>query len=144
MKLRRLLVFVASAGLLTACGGSSPAASGGGASGNIDATLHEWSIDLTSNTAPAGDVTFNISNTGEEEHEFVVVKTDLAEDKMPYVDDEIPEDSSDLEFIDEAEDIGAGTDTTLTLTDLAPGHYVIFCNLLAHYGKGMHATLTVE
>ena len=30
------------------------------------------------------------------------------------------------------------------LTDLAAGHYVALCNLLAHYGKGMHAEFTVK
>ena len=37
-----------------------------------------------------------------------------------------------------------GSTQTLELKDLAPGHYVALCNLLAHYGKGMHAEFTVK
>jgi uncharacterized cupredoxin-like copper-binding protein len=143
--LRKITTFLVAGALLAACsGGSSSAPStGGGGSGNIDATLQEWHIDLSSNTAPAGEVTFNIKNNGEETHEFVVVSTDLAEDALPVVDDQIPEDSDQLSAVDEKEDIEAGTSTSLTV-NLEAGHYVIFCNLLAHYGKGMHATVNVE
>lgn len=101
-------------------------------------------MDLSTNTVSAGEVTFHINNNGEETHEFVVVSTDLAEGDLPVVDDQIPEDSDQLTAIDEVEDIESGTqDATLTV-NLEPGHYVIFCNLLAHYGKGMHATINVE
>jgi len=143
--LRKITSFLVAGALLAACsGGSSSAPStGGGSSNNIDATVHEWQIDLSSHTASAGEVTFNIQNTGEETHEFVVVSTDLAEGDLPVVDDQIPEDSDQLTAVDEQEDIEAGTSTSLTV-NLDPGHYVIFCNLLAHYGKGMHASVTVE
>ena len=133
---------MAVAGLLAACSSSSPSAAA--ANGTIDASVQEWHIDLASNTVPAGEVKFSIDNKGDETHEFVVVKTDLAEDALPVVDDQIPEDSDQLTAIDEVEDIESGSTGNELTVNLEPGHYVIFCNLLAHYGKGMHATLTVE
>ena len=30
------------------------------------------------------------------------------------------------------------------LVTLAPGHYVVICNLPGHYASGMHADLTVR
>jgi uncharacterized cupredoxin-like copper-binding protein len=141
MNLRRLTALAIVGALLAACSSSSPAASEAAGNGTIDATVHEWSIDLASNTASAGEVTFNISNTGDETHEFVIVSTDLDAAELPVVDDQV--DESAFTPVDEVEDIESGTNPTLTV-DLDPGHYVILCNLLAHYGKGMHANLTVE
>jgi uncharacterized cupredoxin-like copper-binding protein len=144
---RKITTFLAVGALLAACSSTStptPGGGGGSGDGNVTANLEEWHMALSTNTVPAGEVTFHINNNGEETHEFVVVSTDLAEDALPVVDDQIPEDSDQLTAIDEVEDIESGTqDATLTV-NLDPGHYVIFCNLLAHYGKGMHATINVE
>jgi uncharacterized cupredoxin-like copper-binding protein len=172
---RRGLALIAIAGLLVAC--STPAAStvatgsiaapsaagasaagasaagasaGGGAS--IAATLKEWQISLSSTTPSAGKITFNITNSGDKEHEFVVRKTDLQSDKLPLnADGEVSEDATELTEVgdpSEVAEIAAGsTDKSLTVT-LQPGHYVIFCNLhveeLLHYDKGMHVDFTVN
>ena len=144
MKVRRIIGVVAVAGLLAACsgGGSTPAASSGGGDGTVTATVLEWEINLSSATVPSGEITFNISNTGEETHEFVIVATDMAADSLPVVDDKV--DESAFTPVDEVEDIESGAqDTPLSVT-LEPGHYVILCNLTAHYGKGMHIDLNVE
>jgi uncharacterized cupredoxin-like copper-binding protein len=148
--MRRGVVFIAIAGLLAAC--SSPAASTGGGTGPIAATLKEWQISLSSATHSAGAITFNITNNGDKEHEFVVRKTDKKADGLPLnADGEVSEDAPELTEVgdpSEVADIAAGSsDKTLTVT-LQPGHYVIFCNLhveeLLHYQKGMHVDLTVN
>jgi len=136
------------AALLAACGSSSPTPTsgggGGGGTGDVDATVHEWQIDLSSTTVPAGEVTFTIQNTGEETHEFVIVETDMAAGDLPVDEASDKVDESAFTPVDEKEDIEPGT-TGLELTvDLAAGHYVILCNLAAHYGKGMHVDLNVE
>ena len=147
--LRRGLAIIAIGGLIVAC--STPAASSS-ASGPISATLKEWQISLTSATHSAGAITFNITNDGDKEHEFVVRKTDAKADALPLnADGEVSEDAPELTEVgdpSEVADIAAGsTDKTLTVT-LQPGHYVIFCNLhveeLLHYQKGMHADFTVS
>jgi uncharacterized cupredoxin-like copper-binding protein len=146
---RRALALVAIGGLLVSC--STPAASSGG-TGPISATLKEWEIKLSSTTPSAGKITFNITNNGDKEHEFVVRKTDLKADALPKnADGEVSEDAPELTEVgdpSEVAEIAAGsTDKTLTLT-LQPGHYVIFCNLhveeLLHYEKGMHVDFTVS
>ena len=146
---RRGLALIAIGGLLVAC--STPGASPGG-NGPISATLKEWQINLSSTTLSTGKITFNVTNDGDKEHEFVVRKTDLQSDKLPLnAAGEVSEDATELTEVgdpSEAAEIKPGSkDTTLTVT-LQPGHYVIFCNLhveeLLHYQKGMHVDFTVN
>ena len=145
---RRALALVAIGGLLLSC--SAPAASSGG-TGPISATLKEWEIKLSSTTPSAGKITFNITNNGDKEHEFVVRRTDKPGDALPLnADGEVSEDAPELTEVgdpSEVAEIAAGSsDKTLTVT-LKAGHYVIFCNLhveeLLHYQKGMHVDFTV-
>lgn len=145
---RRGLALIAIGGLLAACSGS------GSTSGPISATLKEWQISLSSTTHVAGAITFNITNNGDKEHEFVVRKTDLKADSLPLKDDgsgEVSEEAPELTEVGDPSELAeiksGSSDGTLTVT-LKPGHYVIFCNLhvedLLHYQKGMHIDLTVK
>jgi uncharacterized cupredoxin-like copper-binding protein len=145
---RRGLALIAIGGLLAAC--STPGGSGA-ATGPISATLKEWQISLSSTTHSAGAITFNITNNGDKEHEFVVRKTTLKADALPLnADGEVSEAAPELTAVGEPSELAeikpGSTDGTLTVT-LQPGHYVIFCNLhveeLLHYQKGMHVDLTV-
>jgi len=142
----RVPVALVSVIALVAVGCSSGAtqapAQGGDPKAAISAELTEWEMKLDSNTGKAGTITFTITNNGEETHEFVVVKTDTAADKLPVVEDKVPEDQ--LTPVDEVEDILPGATEALTIDGLEAGHYAVICNLLAHYGKGMHADLTVK
>ncbi len=122
------------------------------ATGPIAATVKEWQITLSSTTHAAGAITFNITNAGDKEHEFVVRRTDLQSTSLPLnADGEVSEDAPELTEVgdpSEVAEIAAGSsDRTLTV-NLTPGHYVIFCNLhvgdLLHYQKGMHVDLTIN
>jgi uncharacterized cupredoxin-like copper-binding protein len=140
--LRSVLGLIAIGGLLVSC-------SSGPAAGPISSTLKEWQITLSSTNIKAGDVTFNFKNDGDKDHEFVVVKTELAGDALPTKDTgEVDENGTGFEAIGEKEDIlAASSDLSLTL-NLTPGHYVAFCNVyaedLSHYAKGMHTEFTVQ
>lgn len=120
--------------VLAACGGPQ----------TVDAELTEdYQINLSTTTLKAGEITFNIQNTSTDlEHEFVIVDTDLAPADMPLNDDgDVDEDQ--ITVVDEQEAIQAGESATLTVT-LAPGHYVIMCNLPGHFAQGMHVEITVQ
>lgn len=128
--------------LVAACSSSGASPSTGAGASTIGTELTEWAIKLDSPTGKAGSLTFNVSNKGEKEHEFVVVKTDLKSDKLPVTaDDEV--DESAFEPVDEIEDIKPGATPSLAV-DLAAGHYVLLCNLTGHYAKGMHADFDVK
>lgn len=127
----------------TMAASEAPASAGGGGT-QVAVDEHEWQISLGQQALPAGQVTFNIDNTGEKDHEFVIVKTDVAQDALPVQDDEVNEDDPALNHVDELEDILAGSTGNTLSVDLQPGTYVVFCNLTAHYGKGMHSSFTVQ
>ncbi len=144
---RRGLALIAIGGLLVSC--SAPAASAGG---TVSATLKEWEISLSPTTLKAGDITFNVTNDGDKEHEFVIRKTDLKSDSLVLnADGEVSEDDASLTEVGDPSELAeiksGSTDGTITVK-LAAGHYVIFCNLhvedLLHYDKGMHVDFTVS
>ncbi|MEO8293731.1 MAG: sulfocyanin-like copper-binding protein [Actinomycetota bacterium] len=133
---RRYAVLFAAGALLVATGCSSD-------SGGIGATEADFTITLDADTAPAGDVTFDIQNDAGQTHEFVVVKTDLAPDALPTDDaGDVDEKGDGITPVDEVEDITAGSSETLTVK-LDAGSYVVICNLPSHYKQGMHAGFTV-
>jgi uncharacterized cupredoxin-like copper-binding protein len=110
---------------------------------NIKVTLAENSIQLNNNVAKAGKLTFEVSNSLRGmSHEMVVLKTELAEDKLPMKADGRVDEAS-LKKVGEVEDVKFGKKKTITLK-LNPGRYVLICNIPNHYKNGMHATLTVE
>lgn len=139
------LAIMASVVLLAAC-------SSGPTSGPVSATVKEWQIDLSSTTLKAGSITFNITNAGDKEHEFVIRKTDLKSDKLPLnADGEVSEEATELTAVgdpSELAEIKSGTSNNSLTVTLQPGHYVIFCNLhvddLLHYQKGMHIDFDVQ
>ena len=109
----------------------------------IKATLLKTNtIQLDTSQVKAGSVAFDVSNAPDTgmTHEFVVLKTDLAADKLPVKNGQVPE--SQFKKLGEVEDIAPGTSKHMTLK-LAPGHYVLFCNRPGHYSMGLHASLVV-
>lgn len=103
----------------------------------------DFHMTLSATSANAGEITFHVTNNATDMvHEFVIVKTDLAVDKLPLGDDgNVDEDK--INHLDEVEDIAPGESKDLKIT-LEPGHYVFMCNLPAHYVQGMRAEFTVK
>jgi uncharacterized cupredoxin-like copper-binding protein len=93
-------------------------------------------------TVEAGPVTFTLTNSSTmgKEHEMVVLKTDTPFDQLEVgADDRV----SEADSVGEISEIKPGTTGTVTL-DLAPGKYVLVCNLPKHYAQGMRVAFTVE
>lgn len=135
--------------VLSACGGTgtqttatpkaTPKATPG--SSTVAVTLTEFAVALDHATAAAGPITFRVTNTGSIEHEFVVLKTDLAPSALPS-GAKVPEDAAGITVVDEVEGMAPGAKADLVVT-LQPGHYVLFCNLEGHNTGGMHAAFEV-
>ena len=139
---------------LVACGGDGDDAGGGGeAGGTVAATLQEWAVVPAEPSVSAGEVTFQIENTGEETHEFVVIKTDLDILDLPTEDDgSVAETGEGMEVVDEVEDVPSGESAELTVT-LESGPYALICNIVeeeeggeleSHFQMGMRTAFTVE
>ncbi|RDK03509.1 hypothetical protein [Paraburkholderia lacunae] len=109
----------------------------------IKATLlKNNTIQLDTSRVKAGTVTFDVSNAPDtaQTHELVVLKTDLAADKLPVKNGQVPE--SQFKKMGEVEDLVPGKGKRMTLK-LAPGRYVLICNRPGHYSMGLHASLVV-
>ena len=108
----------------------------------VNATLTDSKIVLDKSSVPSGKITFLVSNAGTMTHEVVVLKTDVAADKIapnPEEPGKMSEDGSQ----GESGDLDPTQKATFTL-DLVPGNYVLICNQPAHYLLGMHIAFTVK
>lgn len=158
MRRRRALAPIGAIGMavvLAACatnggGGATASAGGDGGEGTtIDVTLQEWAVVVSEESAPAGEVTFAITNEGPEDiHEFVIFRTDLGIDDLPTDEDGVvDEEGEGIEVVDEVEDVEVGASAELTVT-LEAGAYVLVCNIYdddegeAHYQMGMRTAFT--
>ena len=109
----------------------------------VHATLLDDAIQLDSSAAAAGKVTFVVTNASKTlPHEFVVLKTDTAQDQLPLMaNGKVDERKASNKG--EAENIAPGKTKKLTLK-LPAGNYALVCNVAGHYKMGMHAAFTVN
>jgi uncharacterized cupredoxin-like copper-binding protein len=109
-----------------------------------DTSATEMFIHLSSVTAPAGKVTFVITNTSATmEHELVGFANSTPAGDFPITGFEgdpnrIDEDKAGKVVVDTGAALPPGTTKVMTV-DLKPGHYALMCNLSGHYKAGMHA-----
>jgi uncharacterized cupredoxin-like copper-binding protein len=134
--------------VLASCAAATPTPAAGT---TIAVTLQEWSVLPAESSAPAGDITFTVTNSGPDDvHEFVVLRTDLDPGALPTAaDGSVDETGEGIEVINEIEDIAVGATMDVTVT-LDAGNYVLLCNIYtaeedeAHYEMGMRTAFTVE
>src|SRR5262245_6337211 len=120
---------------------------------SVNVTVEEYQVTPESDSAPAGDITFNVTNNDPDDvHEFVVVSTDLPPDALPTkADGSFDEEGEGVEVMGEVEEILVDASEPLALS-LEAGSYVLLCNRVvkedgeteSHYHEGMHAAFTVE
>jgi Uncharacterized copper-binding protein len=141
--------------LVAGCGGGDGSStttqaqttSTGAASGKtLEITMDEYTFSPSDATAKAGSVTISAPNTGQLVHELVLAKTDVDPGALPTTSDGAV-DEAKLEA--RGEDSGeiadvAAQDGKEGTFKLAPGRYVMFCNVPGHYAQGMYGTLTVD
>ena len=107
----------------------------------INVGLKEFAIEPDAKTAKPGSVTFKATNKGTTPHELIVVKTDIAPDKLP-----IKEAKADLTGLTAAvttPEFASGKAESKT-ADLTAGKYLLICNVPAHYQAGMTLAFTVQ
>jgi uncharacterized cupredoxin-like copper-binding protein len=111
----------------------------------VNVLLQDFKVRMDTAVVPAGTVSFRLLGQGPTTHEFIVVRTDRSPDKLPLQPDglTVNEEALGVELVDEADGLDIDDRQTLDLR-LAPGHYVMYCNLEGHYLGGMYAALTVH
>lgn len=117
----------------------------------VDAQLNEWTIQPSTASVDAGEVTFEVANVGTRRHQFLVFETDLAATELPTgADGAVLEGAEGVTLVGRIEGVDPGEAIGLPL-GLDPGTYVLICNLVdedepsnAHYQLGMRTSFTVE
>ena len=136
--------------------GVEPACQPVGDASTADSTqklvLDEWSITPESESFPGGLVNLVADNAGEEPHEVVVVKGDDIAALPTLEDGAFDEEAYGTDnVLGEIEAFPAGEDCN-GVFDLAPGGYVLLCNLVeeeddgtieSHFAEGMATVVTV-
>ncbi|MTA10850.1 MAG: hypothetical protein F2527_08080 [Actinobacteria bacterium] len=117
-------------------------AGGSDTDGAVTGVITEWKVTVDQQKAPAGEVVFTVTNEGAIGHEFLVVKTDVADGDIELDGDHFSEENPSLLVIDEIGEYAKETTESLTVT-LEPGNYQLVCNLPGHYENGMHTSFTV-
>ena len=113
-------------------------------SNKITGSVEEWKVSTSAGRAQAGEVEFAIANFGAIQHEFLVVKTDIADGKIPLgADNRFSEEGEGLAVIDEIPEWNIKETKTLTVK-LDPGNYQLLCNIEGHYANGMHTAFVVS
>lgn len=111
--------------------------------GTADHSMGNMGIKLSQDTAKAGEVTFQAVNDSKETiHEMLVIP--LKEGALPpfkTAENEIDEDTAGA--LGEIEEVDPGKTGAVTF-NLAPGKYLLACNIPGHYTNGMWAVLTVQ
>ena len=145
-----LAIAACSTGTASPSPGTATPSAAGGAGATVQVKLQEWSVLPESESAAAGSVTFQVTNTGPEDvHEFVILRTDLDPGALPTDESgAVAEEGAGIEVVDEIEDIAVGATAEVTVT-LASGSYVLLCNIYdeteqeAHFRLGMRTGFTV-
>ena len=104
----------------------------------VNVVMKDRSFQSSTRTVSAGKVTFVVRNAGTMEHEFVVLRTNRSPRALLMKGAQ----ASDVGAKGEIEEFAAGRTKRLTLT-LAPGKYVLLCNLPGHYKRGQFIGLVV-
>lgn len=100
-------------------------------------------MKLDKATVPAGKVVFEVTNGSVmHPHEMIVVKTPLKPAQLAINSDRSKVDEKKFKGAKEVSAIQPGERGKLAM-DLAPGHYVLLCNLKNHFKDGMYAEFTV-
>ena len=107
----------------------------------ITVDMKEYNITVTPSSIKAGTIKFGVRNIGTMEHEFDLIKTDLAPDKLPVDTGQAKAKEDGL--VRQEKSIQPNKVGTTTVV-LAAGHYLIICNVAGHYQLQMRAELKVE
>src|ERR1700750_2287287 len=90
------------------------------ASKSVKVTESEFKVSPSPKTVSAGKVTFSVKNSGDVEHELVIVKTSTAASKLKISGGR----ASTKGTVKEIEDIASGKSRSASVT-LKKGHYVL-------------------
>ena len=112
-------------------------------SNKITGSVEEWKVNVSAQSAEAGEVIFAMANYGSVQHEFLVTKTSYEPGKIPIgSNNRFDEEDKGLSVVDEIPEWAVNESKVLKV-NLEAGTYELLCNIEGHYGNGMHTSFTV-
>lgn len=112
-------------------------------SNKITGNVEELKVNVSAQSAEAGEVIFAIANYGSIQHEFLVTKTSYEPGKIPIgSNNRFDEEDKGLSVVDEIPEWAVNESKVLKV-NLEAGTYELLCNIAEHYANGMHTTFTV-
>jgi uncharacterized cupredoxin-like copper-binding protein len=114
------------------------------AKGHANMPTAPMGVRINKATVPAGDVTFNVTNTSKQMvHEMVISPVKDRQVSQPYnkAENKIDEDAAG--HLGEVAELDPGKKGALTL-NMKPGNYLLYCNIAGHYALGMWTLLAVK
>ncbi len=106
----------------------------------LTVALSEWAVKPDHPAIPAGALTMIATNTGLQPHDLVIVRSDGEAAALPVAQGRV--DETKITIIGRFREFTSGEKEKQFA--LAPGKYLLICNLPAHYESGMTATLVVQ
>ena len=109
----------------------------------MDMSKATMGVKATPATAPAGIVSFEVTNTSKDTiHEMIVMYLADPSQALPYIagDSKVDEDKAGDKG--EVSELDPGKNGTLTVA-LKPGKYLLICNVAGHFMAGMWTTFEV-
>jgi len=122
------------------CGGTQPQASTRPTL--LRVTEQDFRITAPKRSA-SGNLVLSVHNRGPDAHELIVVREPTSRLPLRRDGSTVSEEKLDRVTAGALEPGHPGSNRKLRL-HLAPGRYVLFCNMSGHYLGGMHSELVVE
>jgi hypothetical protein len=137
-RLVRLILALVGTALLA--GGLVACSSNKGTS-QVAVSMTDGQMRADPGTLTHGKAAFNVNNTSNKPHSFVVVKTDTPPEQLAVdKDGHVTTDGK----VGKIDSFGGPNVTKKLSVDLKPGHYVLVSDAQGDYQQGMRAVLTVE
>ncbi|MDX8510365.1 hypothetical protein [Mesorhizobium captivum] len=109
----------------------------------LDLSKATMGVRASRSSAPAGAVSFEVTNTSKDTvHEMVVMHLKDPAQPLPYVGSDAKVDESKADARGEVPELKPGKSGKLTVT-LEPGKYLLICNQPKHFAAGMWAPFEV-
>jgi uncharacterized cupredoxin-like copper-binding protein len=128
------------AGAAAGCGATARLAGGRQV---IDVTERDFTIKASPKRVSPGQVVFQARNRGPDAHELIVVRASDGGLKLRSDGMTVSEEGLKAAVVGTLEPGAPGSVRELRAR-LAPGRYVLICNMSGHYMGGMHTVVTVR
>ena len=109
----------------------------------LDLSKATMGMKLSSASAPAGVLTFRVTNNSNDTvHEMIVIYMADPTKQLPYIANENRVDEDKAGDKGEVSELDPGKSGSLTV-NLKPGSYLLICNVPGHFAAGMWARFEV-